>query len=154
MSKKKPSVEERIAALKAQGDKIARERAQYELMAQEARKEAETLIPEIQGRIAAIDGKITELQQERSAHLETLKALGLKVKVTGKGKERAGGMKEKLRDMIRSVGIGAEISNADIKEFVGSSSGYVGMCVGWEVEAGNLQRVEGKAGVYKVTGMP
>lgn len=149
----KKDVLAKLEKLKKMREEIEKRRLGYEAELQEARKDAETFIPKLKADLAEVDGKITALQQEKSGILEQLKELGEKIKVKGAaGKAREGGMKTKFHEMLRSVGVGATITNEDINEYLGSSSGYVGMIIGWEIEAGNIQRIE--AGKYKVTGVP
>jgi len=150
--RKGAGIEKRIAELKKLAEKAETARLELEKAAQEARKEAETIIPKIKEEMAGIDAEITKLQQRKAALMEQLKLLGEKVKVRGAGKAREGGLKSKFHEMLRSVGVGATITNEDIQEYLGSSSGYVGMIIGWEIEAGNIQRIE--AGKFKVTGVP
>lgn len=149
---KKSEVEETVAALKEQAERVEAERLKLEKMAQEARKKAEVVIPKIKARVETIDAEIIKLQQERSRLLGQLKLLGLKVKGKGARGARAGGMGDKLKELMRGVGVGATITNRDIQEHLGSSSGYVGMLIKAQLEAGNLERTT--PGTYKVTGLP
>lgn len=155
MSEKKrkdTGLAEKLAALKAQQAVAEEARVKLETMAQEARKEAETIIPQIQAEVNGIDKEIAELQQKRGGLLEQLKLLGLKTKGKGAGGARGGGMADSLKELMRGVGIGGTLTNADIKEHLGSESGYVGMLVKAQLEAGNLRRVE--AGKFEVSGIP
>jgi hypothetical protein len=61
-------------------------------------------------------------------------------------------MADRFKEFMRQVGVGATISTKDIQEYLGSSSGYVGMIVKAQVEAGNLQRLG--AGQFKVLATP
>ena len=151
-SKKKEGLAEKLAALKAQQAIAEEARVKLETMAQEARKEAETIIPQIQAEVNEIDKKIAELQQSRGGLLEQLKLLGLKTKGKGAGGARGGGYADSLKELMRGVGIGGTLTNADIKEHLGSESGYVGMLIKAQLEAGNLRRTE--AGKYEVVGSP
>jgi uncharacterized coiled-coil DUF342 family protein len=150
--KKGAGIEKKIAELKRLAEKAENARLELEKAAQEARKEAEIYIPKIKAEMDTIDKEITEAQQKKASLMEQLKLLGEKVKVRGAGKARGGGMREKFHELLRKVGVGATITNEDINDFLGSSSGYVGMIIGWEIEAGNIQRIE--AGKFKVTGVP
>lgn len=152
MSEKGGAIEKRLAELKRLAEEAEKARVKLEEAAQKARKEAETIIPKIQAEVADIDKQITALQQKRAGLLEQLKLLGLKVKGARKGGARAGGVAEKLKELMRSVGVGGVITNADIYEYLGTHSGYVGMVRKAQEEAGNLQRIG--PGTYKVTGIP
>ena len=150
MSKRSP-LDEKLAALKAAAAKEEAARIELEKVLQDARKEAETYLPKLREEVAAIDAKITELQQTKSGYLEQMKLLGEKVGKAGKGKPREGGMADKLKELMRGVGVGGTLTKKDIEEHLGSVSGYVGMCIGAQIDAGNLQRTT--AGTYKVTGV-
>ena len=146
-------IEARIAALKAQAEVAEKERVKLEAMAQEARKDAETIIPKIQAEAAAIDGEIQKLQQRKSALLDQLRLLGLKVKAKGGvvGK-REGGLADKMKELMSGVGVGGQITNSNIQEHLGSASGYVGIIIHAQIEAGNLKRTA--PGTFEVTGIP
>jgi dsDNA-specific endonuclease/ATPase MutS2 len=139
--------------LKKLAEKAEKARLELEKAAAEARKEAETLIPSIKSEMEAIDKQIAELQQRKSALVEQLKLLGEKVRVKGVGvRAREGGMADRFKEFMRQVGVGATVSTKDIQEYLGSASGYVGMIIKAQVEAGNLERVG--AGQFKVLAVP
>jgi hypothetical protein len=145
----------RLAELKKLAEKAEKARLELEKAAAEARKEAETLIPSIKSEMEAIDRQIAELQQKKSALVEQLKLLGEKVKARGVGvgaRAREGGMADRFKEFMRQVGVGSTITTKDIQEYLGSASGYVGMIIKAQVEAGNLERVG--AGQFKVLAVP
>ena len=152
--RKKVGIEARIAELKELAGKAEKARLELEKAAQEARKEAETIIPKIKEEAASIDTEIAGLQQRKASLMEQLRLLGEKVKIKGAGKigAREGGLADKMKEMIRNIGVGGTMTNKDIQEYLGSASGYVGMIISAQIEAGNLQRIG--PGEYKVSGVP
>jgi DNA repair exonuclease SbcCD ATPase subunit len=145
-------IEEIMSALKAQAEKAEAERVKLEKMLQEKRKESELLIPQLQAQLAELDKVIVEKQQEKTVILGQLKLLGLKTRgVDAKG-ARGGGLSEKMKELMQSVGVGGTITNSGIQEHLGSSSGYVGMIIKAQLDAGNLKRTQ--PGTFEVTGVP
>ena len=147
----KKDVLARLEKLQKMRQDVEARRLKYEADLQEVKKYAGDFIPKLKADLATIDGKITVLQHEKSGILAQLKEFGEKVAVKGK-RVREGGMKTKFHEMLRTVGIGNVITNADIQEYLGSASGYVSMIITAEIDAGNIQRVE--PGRYKVAGVP
>ena len=152
MMSEKKDVLAKLERLKKMREEVEARRLKYEAELQEARKDTESFIPKLKEDLADIDAKITALQQERSGILEQLKEFGEKVGGKGLGKAREGGKRSQFKDMIRAVGVGAVITNDDITETLGSSSGFVGMIVSENIKEGLIQRVE--AGKYKVVALP
>ena len=147
----KKDVLAKLERLKKLREDIEKRRLGYEAELQEARKGAETFIPELKAKLAEVDGKIAALQQEKSGILEQLKELGEKIKVKGvRGKEDK--KRAKFHELLRNAGVGATIINADIQDYLVSSSGYVGMLVAEEIAAHHIQRIA--PGTYKVIGVP
>ncbi len=144
---KKDELQSKIATLKKLQEEAAEARAKLEAEIQKTQKEAEQIIPVIRNEINEIDTKIAELQKQKSEKMETLKALGVKIGAAKKGR-RGGGLSEKLKALINGVGVGATLTNKDIEEHLESSSGYVGMLIKENLDAGVLERIG--AGEYKV----
>ena len=126
--KRTADIEARIASLKKEAEQMEATRIAFEKKLNEAKAEYAEMIPVLQKKIADIDTKIIELQHEKTGYLDTLRGLGLRVKVKGGviGK-REGGLAAKMYELMQGVGVGGQITNKDIQEHLNSVSGYVGM---------------------------
>lgn len=146
-------VDKELQDLERELKKFEEARLRMEKTLAEKKTKLAEVIPKLQAKLAEQDKIIVEANAERARIMQQLKLLGFSVKgaKAGVGK-REGGKYDKMREMIMGVGIGGSITNAEIQDFLESSSGYVGMIVKDAIDKGWLKRTQ--PGTYEVIGIP